>query len=636
MKNSKLKSVVWRGPMERFGGLGNASREYVRALRRAGMGVSTGAPRRLTGSNGRQLLVYHFPPNTLDPNKARRRYAKVVLNTVWETTKIPSQWKRAINRYDAVIVPSRHNVKVMRDSGVTVPLYRVPHGVNTSRFHPGNSPAALPGSAGCFVFLSVFSFQHRKNPEALLRAYLEEFSEQDRVLLVIKTSGWKETGGAEAVRRSIARYRASLRLPHRPAPIHIITGNISERQLRGLYTAADAFVLPTRGEGVGMPFMEALASGIPVIATRWGGQSDFLTDGNSFAVPYRLCKPSEKMTGNRAIARSFRGLFAQEGQLWAEADINGLKRQMRAASGDRGLCRQKGRRGREDMLAHSWTAAGRILRRTLERISEGRIGEGASRVHVWRPSGAQSSWFAKGRRAAIWGPSVGKLDRSEKRSQAGEWRVIGGGSSRSTGESRERDWRVLGGKLSRNTESKRAEVGGPSWKAAGNRTESGRPRVVKPSVLKPSRNTAVGQQAGGWRVIGGKPNRSAEGNRTEMRRRSERKLSRNVASRRTGGWRLVKGKLVWSKEGKGARVWRARRKPPIWSMDGSRAGIWRESGKRPGWSAGVKRAEIWRLSGKPDGKPSSAKPSSASGDWRVVALLRRASGKKVKASVPLI
>ncbi|SDS89313.1 Glycosyltransferase involved in cell wall bisynthesis [Paenibacillaceae bacterium GAS479] len=612
MKNAKLKSIVWRGPMERFGGLGNASRQYVRALRRAGMPVSTGTPRGLTDSNARRLLVYHFPPNTLDVNKSRKRYAKVVLNTVWETTRIPSQWKRAINRYDAVIVPSRHNVKVMRDSGVTVPVYRVPHGVNTSRFHPGNPPAALPGSGGRFVFLSVFSFQHRKNPEALLRAYLEEFSEKDRVLLVIKTSGWKETGGAAAVRRSIARYRASLRLPHRPAPIHIITGNISEKQLRGLYTAADAFVLPTRGEGVGMPFMEALASGIPVIATRWGGQSDFLTDANSFAVPYRLSKPAEKMTGNRAIARSFRGLFAQGGQLWAEADINGLKRQMRAASRDRGLCRQKGRRGREDMLAHSWSAAGRQLRRTLERINGGGIGDSTGRVHVWQPSGAQSSWVAKGRRSEIWGPSLGKPNRSEKSSQAGEWRVIGRGSSR-------------------NAESER------------------------PSVLMPSHHTAANQQAGGWRVIGGKSNRNAEDNRAEIRRRSKEKPSWNeivqrteggradsgkpswnVTSKRVEGWRLLKGKLVWSKGNNRARVWRARRKPPIWSLDASRAGIWRESGKRLGQSAGVMRAEIGRLSGKTGGKPSSAKPSSASGDWRVVALLRRASGKKVKASVPFI
>ncbi|QJC53987.1 glycosyltransferase [Paenibacillus albicereus] len=370
--------VDWQGPIGRPGGLGGASRQYVRALRRAGLPVRASARIGLppsgssgggAGSSGRRMLVYHHPPHTLDADEARRRgYDRVVLNTVWETTRVPARWRGAIDRYDAVIVPSRHNVKALRDSGVTVPVHLAPHGVDSRRFRPGRRPAGVPEASGRFVFLSVFSFQHRKNPEALLRAYAEEFSDKDRVLLVVKTSGWKDEGGAVGAERRIRRYLDTLRLPHRPAPVRVISGQIGEGRLQGLYAAANAFVLPTRGEGVGMPFMEALASGVPVIAPRWGGQADFLTDANSFSVPYRLRPPAESMQGRGAISRSFRGLFAQKGQLWAEADLAGLKRQMRAASRDRALCARKGRQGRRDMQAFSWEAAGRKLRQALERI----------------------------------------------------------------------------------------------------------------------------------------------------------------------------------------------------------------------------------------------------------------------------
>ena len=51
-----------------------------------------------------------------------------------------------------------------------------------------------------------------------------------------------------------------------------------------LYRAADCFVLPTRGEGFGRPLLEAMAAGVPVIATRWGGHTDFLDDQHAYLV----------------------------------------------------------------------------------------------------------------------------------------------------------------------------------------------------------------------------------------------------------------------------------------------------------------------------------------------------------------
>jgi glycosyltransferase involved in cell wall biosynthesis len=57
-----------------------------------------------------------------------------------------------------------------------------------------------------------------------------------------------------------------------------------EEQLPILYNMSNCFILPSRGEGFGLPYIEAGACEIPVIATRCGGQMDFLTDDNSYLI----------------------------------------------------------------------------------------------------------------------------------------------------------------------------------------------------------------------------------------------------------------------------------------------------------------------------------------------------------------
>jgi glycosyltransferase involved in cell wall biosynthesis len=133
-----------------------------------------------------------------------------------------------------------------------------------------------------------------------------------------------------------------------------------------VYTLGHAFVLPTRGEGVGLPFIEALSSGIPVIATGWGGQMDFINERNSFLVKYKLENPALRM--NNAISPDYRTLFAEKGQLWAEPDLNHLKNQMRYACENPVLCRKKGDQGRGDMLNYSWDKGGIALKQAIEKV----------------------------------------------------------------------------------------------------------------------------------------------------------------------------------------------------------------------------------------------------------------------------
>ena len=65
------------------------------------------------------------------------------------------------------------------------------------------------------------------------------------------------------------------------APIIVLERPLSLADLPRLYAAADVYVSASRGEGWGRPMLEAMACRIPVVATRWSGNLEFMNDENS-------------------------------------------------------------------------------------------------------------------------------------------------------------------------------------------------------------------------------------------------------------------------------------------------------------------------------------------------------------------
>jgi glycosyltransferase involved in cell wall biosynthesis len=65
-------------------------------------------------------------------------------------------------------------------------------------------------------------------------------------------------------------------------------GALSREDMRTLYSLAHVFVLPTRGEGWGLPCVEAMAMQLPVIVTNFSGPTAYLGIDNSFPLDYKL------------------------------------------------------------------------------------------------------------------------------------------------------------------------------------------------------------------------------------------------------------------------------------------------------------------------------------------------------------
>jgi glycosyltransferase involved in cell wall biosynthesis len=126
----------------------------------------------------------------------------------------------------------------------------IPLGVD-ARFSPGEGPRrARP------YLLTVGTLQPRKNIGALLRAFealVARGLEHD--LVVAGARGWGDEPLAAAVRASPAADRIEL------------TGRVDDEQLVGLYRGAAAFVFPSRYEGFGLPPLEAMACGTPVVCS---------------------------------------------------------------------------------------------------------------------------------------------------------------------------------------------------------------------------------------------------------------------------------------------------------------------------------------------------------------------------------
>lgn len=229
-----------------------------------------------------------------------------------ETTMLPPGWAQCINCMDEVWVLSEFNRKTLLRSGVRIPIEVMPPPIDTGDPESPEAPFELHGH---FCFLSVGCAHYYKGFDILLEAYLKEFSARDEVCLIVKTYSYFHDGEDE-IREILAKLQQKISKDNPPLIILI-----DDRYCGGLdsvyflpsmgpfYAMADACISTSRGEGFGLTLLEAMARGIPVISSNFGGPGDYLTEDNAFLLDYDLVDVCSN-------GHPFHG----EGQ-WAEASI---------------------------------------------------------------------------------------------------------------------------------------------------------------------------------------------------------------------------------------------------------------------------------------------------------------------------
>ena len=310
-------------------GLAESERRRLFELRDKYAGISGG------------ITIDHNPANGFQyvPDAAYR-----IGRTMFETDRISPVWVAACNQMDEIWVPSQFNVETFAASGVERhKLVVMPASVDENEFNPDrHEPLPLPNRAA-FNFLSIFEWSARKGWDVLLAAYLREFSAADDVCLYVRTYLFSKPDGdpATALWKLIRDYAATLSLGDKAWPrIELIAEQVPQADLPRLYKAADCLVAPSRGEGWGRPHHEAMMMGLPVIATNWSGNTEFMTPENSYLIGYEIV--------DTASLEPELGHY--QGHRWANPSETDLRQAMRRVQQQPAEAQEKGRRARADML----------------------------------------------------------------------------------------------------------------------------------------------------------------------------------------------------------------------------------------------------------------------------------------------
>jgi len=195
------------------------------------------------------------------------------------TLVFPRLVRRAVQQGAWVHTPSRFVAdEVMNEFGAEPGRVRVVyHGVSLPR--PGNGasvssvPLELPGGAGRYV-LAVGTVEPRKDYPGLVRAFsLVAAKDPELALVIVGADGWGSDAFHDAVGSSAARDRITQ------------VGYVADDALGHVLSGAAVLAFPSLYEGFGFPPLEAMAAGIPVVATEAGAVPEIVGDGAVLVAP---------------------------------------------------------------------------------------------------------------------------------------------------------------------------------------------------------------------------------------------------------------------------------------------------------------------------------------------------------------
>lgn len=308
-------------------GLGEGARCTARILREAGVRVRLHDLPLATHVNDQPVVapkrvepaaidLVHTNPNVLRQTDGlqERLELRAPLRIgfwAWELETFPSGWEEGFSGLDQLWCPSSFTATSLGLRS-PVPVTPLPHLIDWDRADKlweqrrRRGPRRQGEPFRCLFAFDFWSTRSRKNPDAVIDAFQLAFprvmpagSASLEASLVLKLASSEQFPGATAELQE--RCGADPR-------IRLITGHLANDAFDQLYAEADVLVSLHRAEGFGLSLAEAMAAGLPVVATGYSGNLTFMPPGSAGLVPYRLVPITASEGDYRA------------GGLWAEPD----------------------------------------------------------------------------------------------------------------------------------------------------------------------------------------------------------------------------------------------------------------------------------------------------------------------------
>lgn len=293
-------------------GYGKATLNMLEVFKQTGSTVNVILP-------GRQAMVADIDFFLRPPPWICKASRRKIAYFYWEALPLPTAWASVINSVDEIWAPCPLVAEGCRLAGFKGPIKIVPTPALPVDLVtiPSLKIDGMPKDS--FVFYSISQWHNRKGWNELLSAYFDEFSTSDNVSLIIKTNPINSSV-QHMIIEDIKAIKSKFE-NKQTARLVVIPNIISEQELLSIHKAGHCYVAPHHGEGWGMPIHDAIMFGKQIIATKFGGVVEFLSDECFYPIPFEMAA----VTG-----MEWNGAY-EATQKWAQPDVLELKKLMRDA-----------------------------------------------------------------------------------------------------------------------------------------------------------------------------------------------------------------------------------------------------------------------------------------------------------------